>query len=176
MPRPHNVPRDSERRVQQHFALGNSASDIMAKHIKGPNRLLPVTHTPGLAREPRFEEVTSKSYHDMMNIVAGVKTKFLGLSARLRTRFSNDPLQMLRFIEDPRNRMECVRLGLVLPTDDEYNTLSQEAETKRLEALGKALRPSEDVPRPDDEAQPDYGTRARKQAQDTPQKGGKGGK
>lgn len=171
-----NSPRDKSMKVQQHFAAGNSAAEIMAKHIKGPNRMLPPGNpNPNPALKPRFEYVGSKSYHEMCNTVADIRNKFMGLPARLRTRFSNDPLQMLRFIEDPKNRMEAVRLSLVPPTEAEYNQLSQEAEAKRLETLRKALAPAEETPRPDPEAQPDYGQQSRQKAQDTPPKGGKGG-
>jgi len=177
MARKPNSPRDKSMKVQQHFAAGNSAAEIMAKHIKGPNRMLPPgSPNPNPALKPRFEFVGSKSYHEMCNTVADIRNKFLALPARLRTRFSNDPLQMLRFIEDPKNRMDSVRLGLVPPTDEEYTLLSKEAEDKRLETLRKALAPSEAPHLPDPEAQPDYGRKAPPRAKNPPpERGERGG-
>lgn len=177
MSRTSKHPHDKKLRVQQHHAVGNSAEDIMRKHVKGPNRMLPPGN-PGATRQPEFRYMPSQSYHDMLNTVREIDAKFYALPSRVRQRFSNSPEFMLRFMENPSNRMECVRLGLVAPSDAEFDQLSQEAETRRLQNLQKAQEAAGQqiiVPRPDPEAHPDYGRRSPPRAQDTPPKGGAGG-
>lgn len=143
-------------KVQQHHKVGNSAADIMRKHLKGPNRLLPPGN-PMATAKPRFEEASSLSYHEMLNKVSGVKEKFAGLPASLRQRFKNDPMVMLQFLDDPKNRKEAVRLGLVLMTDAEYMELSSEFEAKRKEEMvSRTAEVLKQALRPDPEAQPNY--------------------
>lgn len=164
--------RDKRLKVQQHHALGNSASEIMAKHLRGPNRLLPPGN-PGATREPRFVDLPSESYHQMLNKVSEIKTKFAMLPARVRTMFGNDPGQMLRFIEKPENREKCVRLGLVPMTDEEFMRLSAEAEDVR-KGFRKPQEPERGSHLPDPEAQPDFGGKGRQKPKSTPSKGGQG--
>lgn len=167
MREPNSTPPPKGVRVQQHHKVGNSAAEIMAKHVRGPNRLLP----PGNPQDPiplTFKQVSSLSYHEMLNKVSGIRSIFERLPSALRQRFGNDPEKMLSFTEDPNNRKESVRLGLVPMSDDEYMEISSQAEQERLQAIGRAMRP-------DPEAQPDYGRQQAPKPDSTPQKGGQGG-
>lgn len=164
MRKPNFTPPPKGVRVQQSGATGNSAAEIMAKHVRGPNRLLPPGN-PAASEQLTFQRVRSESFHEMLNIVSGIRTKFETLPHSLRARFQNKPENMLDFMDDPKNRKECVTYGLVPMTDAEYQELSSEAEKKRLEAFAAVLRP-------DPEAQPNYGRRASPGASDPPQKGG----
>lgn len=180
MPKVNRHPVDKSKRVQQHHAVGSSASEIMAKHIKGPNRLLPPQNQSLLneARKPEYRYMSSTSYHEMLNQVRRIDAIFYGLPARTRQRFSNDPHFMLTFMENPENRMECVKLGLFQPTDAEFDQLSMDVEVerqRRLRAAQEAAGQQNAFPKADPEAQPDYGRKAPEGANNPPQKGGKGG-
>lgn len=55
------------------------------------------------------------SYQDSLNIVLEAREIFAGLPARIRDRFGNDPAQYLAFIDDPKNKDEAIKLGMIMP-------------------------------------------------------------
>lgn len=60
-----------------------------------------------------FSEVGD--YQTCLNAQIRAREAFMALPAPLRSRFQNDPHQLLQFIEDPGNRDEGVKLGLFQP-------------------------------------------------------------
>lgn len=58
-----------------------------------------------------FSEVTD--FQDAMNAVVRAQEEFMKLPGEMRARFYNDPAKLIEFMEDPRNREEAVKLGLV---------------------------------------------------------------
>lgn len=101
-------------------------------------------------RKPMFIEVPSASFHEMMNKVARIRQDFERLSAKLRRRFMDDPGVMLAFVENPDNREECVKLGLI---DDPELAYEIEA---RARAKSAKVEQQSLVPKADPEAQPSY--------------------
>lgn len=145
--------------VQQHHAASSDINAIMARHA-GNAPGVPVGN-PSATRMPRFEALSSQSYHEMLNRVTDIRSKFATLPSRLRRRFNNDPYQMFRFLEAPENRFEAVKLGLVHPTEEEHAQLLLAQESERQETIRKAqeaLGQLNAFPRPDPEAQPSYGS------------------
>jgi len=132
-----NDPHARKSTVQQHPAQEHNINTIMARHLKSPNRMLPPGN-PAATLQPRFEAMPSMTYHEMLNKVTDIRMRFAQLSASIRRKFRNDPYQLFRFMEDPQNRMECVRLGIVHPTEDEYHAVLVEQEAARNLALAKA--------------------------------------
>lgn len=59
------------------------------------------------------DAISEYSYQESLNAVIFADQQFAELPARLRDRFGNDPVQLLKFLEDPKNRDEAVELGLV---------------------------------------------------------------
>lgn len=55
-------------------------------------------------------------YQLSLNQVLDAQNAFDALPSSIRARFQNNPGAMLAFLEDPSNRDEAVRLGLVEPT------------------------------------------------------------
>lgn len=50
---------------------------------------------------------------------------FENLSSKIRTRFNNDPHQLMQFLEDPANRDEAIKLGFIekpVPVSPEVGT------------------------------------------------------
>lgn len=65
----------------------------------------------------RFEGVygdvgPSVDYHEAMNIVVKAQEMFMELPAQLRARFGNDPGEFMKFVQDPENAEEMVKLGI----------------------------------------------------------------
>jgi len=58
-----------------------------------------------------FDE--SFDFQESMNLVVAANNAFLALPARVRASFENDPAQLLDFLNDPANRDEAMRLGLL---------------------------------------------------------------
>lgn len=122
--------------VQQNAAPGQDINAIMARHVQSRSRLPP--GNPAATAQPRFDNVSSMSYHEMLNFVTDNRSRFMTLPAKLRRKFNHDPYQMLRFLEDPSNRMEGLRLGLLTPSEEEYQTLEMEIAVNRAAALQRA--------------------------------------
>lgn len=107
-------PKNPNATVQQQFQEDADINTMIRRHNAGPGRFgQPMGVDPNATRQPRFMELPSESYHESLNRVQDAKNLFMSYPARVRARFGNDPFQMLRFIEDPRNIDEAQRLGLV---------------------------------------------------------------
>jgi len=106
-----------------HVADGRTKqSDKEAADIN--NILAKYTQTgvlPGSTKVPMYGDFTSSGdYQESLNRVLEANELFAALPAKARSRFHNDPQQMLAFMEDPENAAEAVKLGLAtLPPSDE---------------------------------------------------------
>lgn len=72
---------------------------------------LPTTQTA----TPMYGDFTEipTDLRDCLNIVRKADEVFMNLDAKVRARFSNDPVLFLDFLNDPKNRNEAIELGLV---------------------------------------------------------------
>nr|QJB20973.1 MAG: internal scaffolding protein [Microvirus sp.] len=52
-------------------------------------------------------------FQTAMNLIRQSQESFLELPADVRERFSNDPAMVIRFLDDPKNREEAIKLGIV---------------------------------------------------------------
>lgn len=63
---------------------------------------------------PRYGDFTDVvGYQESLNIVMKAQQSFSSLPAQVRSRFSNDPANLLEFVQNPDNYDEAVALGLV---------------------------------------------------------------
>lgn len=72
-------------------------------------------------RQPIYADCTAPELVDFQlaqNMVATTSERFASLPAKVRERFANDAVNMLLFLQDPDNRDEAVRLGLVNPAPE----------------------------------------------------------
>lgn len=60
-----------------------------------------------------FAEVTD--YHTALNAIAQARESFDAMPANVRARFHNDPEQFVDFCNDPGNRDEAKKMGLLVP-------------------------------------------------------------
>jgi phage internal scaffolding protein len=93
--------------AQQHF---KDECDI--------NNILRQFNVTGLLPEsplsPRYGDFTGISdYHSALNQVIAAEDEFMALPAQIRSRFDNDPAKLIDFLENPENKDEAIKLGLV---------------------------------------------------------------
>lgn len=96
-----------EGKTQQQFAEEVDINTIVKRY--GITGELPWSGKVPLSGD--FTEVTD--FHQAMNLVVQAEQAFAELSADLRKRFEHDPGKLIAFLEDPKNREEAERLGLV---------------------------------------------------------------
>lgn len=144
----HPIGNKADSKVVQAAAAGNSVAEIVSRHRPGQ-----MIGDPRATRQPRFLDMPSQSYHDMLNQVTDVQTSFASLPARLKGKFGNSPYQLMRWLEVKENRPEALKLGLVIPTDEEAAELAREAAKARR---GEQVDLIKEAMKPDPEAQPSY--------------------
>lgn len=54
-------------------------------------------------------------FQTAMNAVVAARESFDAMPARVRARFHNDPAEFIAFCDDPENRPEALKLGLIAP-------------------------------------------------------------
>jgi phage internal scaffolding protein len=97
--------------TQQHFKDECDIDRILKKYSETGFLVNPLE-----ARRPaKWGDFSSVAdYQASMNRLVQVQEAFDALPSRVRERFRNDPMQMLAFLEDPANKDEAVKLGLVV--------------------------------------------------------------
>lgn len=129
-------------------------------------------------RRPEFLEVSGASYHEMLVRLQKIQGTFASLPAKTRKRFSHNPENLLRFLEDDKNLAEAIELGLVDESDVPREKLQQmdivdeatRADWKKFEEWRrneKERRSKEDEPPPDnpgsdEESQPTFSKKGRR--------------
>jgi len=63
--------------------------------------------------EAEFGDVTGVQFQEMQNKVANAKSAFAALPAEIRSKFDNDPSELLKFMDNPENREEGIKIGLI---------------------------------------------------------------
>ena len=95
--------------TQQQFKEETDINNIMGKF--GMTGLLP--QAPLDANYGDFTGVND--YHTALNAIIASEEQFEALPANLRSRFANDPANLIEFMQDESNRPEAEKLGLVNP-------------------------------------------------------------
>lgn len=63
----------------------------------------------------QYADVSALDFQQAQLLVAGAMSAFEELPSELRSRFGNEPAALLGFLENPANRAEAIKLGLVKP-------------------------------------------------------------
>lgn len=133
-------PPSGDSKVEQHHAPQAETSAIVNRHKPGQ-----FIGDPRATRQPMFMDVPSESYHESLNRVTRVKQTFEALPARIRGTFNNNPYELLMFIENPVNRPKALKMGLVVPTEEEAVALGIEAAKARrgeqIDLIREAMQP-----------------------------------
>ena len=103
---------DEPSMAQQHFKDECDVNNILRKYESTGL----VTHVAN--GTPSYGDFSSVlEFQQAQNILIEAQDAFEALPASLRKRFDNDPAVMLEFIENPDNREEAEKLGLVISRD-----------------------------------------------------------
>ena len=102
-------------------ALACEEPTLAQQHFKDEcdiNNILRQFNVTGLLPEsplsPRYGDFTGiGDYHSALNAVMAAEDEFMALPADLRARFENDPENLINFLDNPANKDEAIKLGLV---------------------------------------------------------------
>lgn len=103
---------DDKSLTQQHFAEECDINEILRR--SAVSGVLPVND-----RQPMYGDFTSvpKSLTEAFGLIKQANDLFMALPWQARERFGNNPERMIAFLNDPQNREEAVKLGLVKAID-----------------------------------------------------------
>lgn len=106
----------SETKVQQQFAEQCDINNVVTRFKK--TGLLQSTPSRSVSRSgPVFGAYPFNDFQDAYLHIQKVKEQFMALPARVRQRFDNNPANIVRFVEDPANAKEALKLGLLEPPE-----------------------------------------------------------
>jgi phage internal scaffolding protein len=93
--------------AQQHFRDECDINNILRQfNVTG---LLPETPL-----SPRYGDFTGiKDYQSALNAVMAAEEGFMALPAELRAQFNNDPELLINFLDNPENKDQAIKLGLI---------------------------------------------------------------
>ncbi|WNK14018.1 MAG: internal scaffolding protein [Microvirus sp.] len=77
--------------------------------------VLPAARLGVTPAQPRYGDFRGVDYHAAQTIIADANQRFEALPAVVRDRFRNEPVNMIKFLQDSNNRAEAEKLGLVNP-------------------------------------------------------------
>lgn len=98
-----------ETRTQQQFSKDADVNTIMAKYCRTG-----VLGDPMKRLNLRFGDFSSGvSFKEQLDMVTDAQRRFCLLPSELRNRFSNDVSRLLDFVDDPENKEEAQKLGLL---------------------------------------------------------------
>lgn len=99
-------------RTQQQFKQQVDVNNIVAKYKKTG------TWQHLATKQGIYADVSDMSdYQESLEKVMKAQEAFSLLPSELRTRFANDPAQLLQFLQNEQNREEAEKLGLVNKRD-----------------------------------------------------------
>lgn len=101
---------DDKSLTQQQFKEETDINMIIARAQQGQT----ISHVnERVGQYGDFSNVPS--YQAAFDLVQRASGMFMSLDAKVRERFANDPGNMVRFLQDPANNDEAIKLGLVVP-------------------------------------------------------------
>lgn len=97
--------------TQQHFKDECDINYIIKHYSEPQYQTLGAIKTPRVPLWGDFSNVPDlRAAHDAFAVA---ESSFATLPAEIRRRFNNNPLELLSFVNDSKNREEAVKLGLI---------------------------------------------------------------
>lgn len=112
----HAIINTGESATKQSFKDEADINQITARYLKTG-----VLGNPNATRQAQFGDYTSMDFMEMRNLIADVDQLFNSLPSRIRKRFNNDTYQLIRWIENPDNNEEAIKLGLKEPPQKDFD-------------------------------------------------------
>lgn len=122
------------------------------------NKMVAKFRATGIA--PRVSEVVARyadvsdipTYAEAFNQVQEAQKMFLALPSAIRTRFGNNPGQLLEFCSDKNNRDEAIKLGLVekpkiVAPREETEAITEKKPGKKTQGSRSDGKPTEAKPK-----------------------------
>jgi phage internal scaffolding protein len=97
---------NSPSRTKQSMAAATDVNNIMKRYAKTGA----LTHFRN--HGGTYADVTGVDFQTAMDTVINVQEMFMELPAAVRSRFENDPMGFLEFVQNPENADEMAELGL----------------------------------------------------------------
>lgn len=97
---------DESRTEQQHAAEADI--NYIAERFMRTGQLTVPIHMP---EQGDFQD--APDFQTAQNLIVQAKHEFMLMPPKLRSRFQNDPAQLMDFLADPENRDEAIKLGLI---------------------------------------------------------------
>lgn len=98
--------------TKQEFASEVDVNKIMDRYVKTGQ--LPQSYTEGV-----FADVSEiGDFANVMNRVHAADEAFALLPSKVRERFEGDPVKLIGFLADEKNRDEAVKLGLIAKKEE----------------------------------------------------------
>lgn len=96
-----------EGRTKQSFKDECDINLIMARYAKTGVIEFAEKH------EPQYGDCTGIEFQAGMLLIARAQEMFDDLPSQIRSRFDNNPSEFLDFVQNPENRAECAKMGLL---------------------------------------------------------------
>lgn len=113
---------NSKSRTQQHHRDACSINGIIAR-ARRRGGLPPINF-----QEQNFGDFTAiDDYQTACNKILAGQQAFDALPSSVRKRFGNDPINLFNFLDDDKNRVEAIELGLIPPPTEEERKAAEEA-------------------------------------------------
>lgn len=95
-------------RTQGQFKDDCDINIIIDRYVKSG---VPIPPAP----EAQYMDLSSMpaDFGEMCNIINKAEEAFAALPAKVRDRFDNNPTEMVKFLQDEKNKDEAIKLGLV---------------------------------------------------------------
>lgn len=90
--------------TQQHFKEECDINNILRNYSPPLNNIPP----------PVFGDFTTSDLMSAYDIVRRASNDFDALDSNIRARFNNNPLELMQFLENEKNREEAIQLGLLV--------------------------------------------------------------
>jgi len=97
-------------RTQKQHRDDVDVNNIMAKY----KRTGQITHLRN-AQQGAYVDLTKlpHSYQQSLDIIKKAEDTFMSMPSEVRTRFDNNPQQLINFLKDKKNNEEAIKLGLI---------------------------------------------------------------
>ena len=128
---------------------GEGKTEQAHKHETDMNYILRDYARTGLIKHAqqhagRYDDVSVQDFQEAMFIVKEAQNMFDNLPGQIRKRFGQDPAAFLEFVQNPENKDEMQRLGILRGNDgvDINGAITNAPTEEEVQAPTKAVQPA----------------------------------
>ena len=93
-----------------------------------------------IAQSMKFDDVSSATdFHGALDAFLHIDETFASFPSSVREQFNNDPGEFFNFYDDPANRTELIKMGLIEPTKAEAKQLKSEERKAERQAMAQTV-------------------------------------